>query len=207
MKKLLKTIVLAAAAAALTATAALAAEGWTFENNQWVFYQNDSKVYNTWKASSDGKYYYLGDDGGMGKKGTSHEAMAYIAHWLEACGEAGQLDLTCRYLTGEEVSLAEGGALRKAIERGGVATVFIDLDGWHFILLTGLEGDRVYAFDPWILPEPFPVPDVQTDYDHPYLYNRIVPRSRVESTDIHPYSLAPYETRCAVVMEKGRTQR
>ena len=67
MKKLLKTIVLAAAAAALTATAALAAEGWTFENNQWVFYQNDSKVYNTWKASSDGKYYYLGDDGGMVK--------------------------------------------------------------------------------------------------------------------------------------------
>ena len=149
----------------------------------------------------------FGDDGVTGKKGTSHEAMAYIAHWLEACGKAGQLDLTCRYLTGEEVSLAEGGALRKAIERGGVATVFIDLDGWHFILLTGLEGDRVYAFDPWILPEPFPVPDVQTDYDHPYLYNRIVPLSRVESTDIHPYSLAPYETRCAVVMEKGRTQR
>ncbi len=149
----------------------------------------------------------FGDDSVMGRKGTSHEAMAYIAHWLETCGQAGKLDLTCRYLTGEEVSLSEGGALRKAIERGGVATVFIDLDGWHFILLTGLEGDRVYAFDPWILPEPFPVPDVQTDYDHPYRYNRIVPLSRVESTDIHPYSLAPYETRCAVVMEKGRTQR
>lgn len=148
----------------------------------------------------------FGEDGTMGKKGTSHEAMAYIADWLDKCGKAGMLDLQCRYLAGHEVSLAAGGELREALERGGVATAYIDLDGWHFILLTGLEGDRVYAFDPWILPEPFPVPDVQTDYDHPYRYNRIVPLSRVESTDIHPYSLAPYETRCAVVMEKGRSQ-
>ena len=144
------------------------------------------------------------DAGTMGKKGTSHAAMAYIAHWLEACGKAGKLDLTCRYLTGEEVSLAEGSGLRAAIRQGGVATAYIDLDGWHYILLTGAEGDRVYAFDPWLLPEPFPVPDVQTDYDHPHLYNRVVPLSRFESTDIHPYSFGPVETREAVLMQKGR---
>ena len=142
--------------------------------------------------------------GALGKKGTTHESMRYIAHWLDACSEAGWLDLTCRYLTGEAVTLAEGSFLRETIRAGGVATAFIDLDGWHYILLTGAEGENVYAYDPWRLPEPFPVPDVLTDYDHPYLYNRVVPLRRFESTDIHPYSFGPYETREAVLMTRGR---
>ena len=142
------------------------------------------------------------DAGKEGRRGTTHAAMAHLASWLEDCGRAGWLDLSCRYLTGKDVSLAEGSALRAAIRGGGAAAAFIDLDGWHYILLTGAEEDRVYAFDPWILPEPFPVPDVQTDYDHPYLYNRIVPLRRFESTDIHPYSFGPYETREAVLMPR-----
>ena len=149
---------------------------------------------------------WIGEDGTPGKRGTTHAAMAHLSAWLEDCGRAGWLDLSCRYLTGKDVTLAEGSSLRGAILRGGTAVAFIDLDGWHYILLTGVEEDRVLAFDPWILPEPFPVLDVKTDYDHPYLYNRVVPLERFESTDIHPYSFGPYETREAVLMTKGRTK-
>ena len=145
---------------------------------------------------------WFGDDGVPGKRGTTHAAMGHIANWLEDCGRVGWLDLRCRYLTGEDVTLAEGSAMREAVRSGGAAVAFIDLDGWHYVLITGAEENRVYCFDPWILPEPFPVPDVQTDYDHPYLYNRIVPLARFESTDIHPYSFGPYETREAAVMTR-----
>lgn len=148
---------------------------------------------------------HFDDAGVMGKRGTTHAAMGYLAHWLADRASFGDFALDCRYLTGEAVTLAEGSELRAAIRRGGVATAFIDLDGWHYILLTGAEADRVYAFDPWLLPEPFPVPDVQTDYDHPYLYNRVVPLRRFESTDIHPYSFGPYETREAVLMLRRQT--
>ncbi len=148
---------------------------------------------------------WFGDDGTPGKRGTTHAAMRHLSSWLDDCGRVGWLDLRCTYLTGEAVTLSEGSALREAIRSGGVAVAFIDLDGWHYILLTGAQEDRVYAFDPWILPEPFPVPDVVTDTDHPYLYNRVVPLSRMESTDIHPYSLGPLEMREAVLLERGRT--
>ena len=148
---------------------------------------------------------HFDDAGVMGKRGTTHAAMGYVAGWLRQVGELGKMPLMCRYLTGEAVTLAPGSALRDALDRGACAVAFIDLDGWHYILLTGAEADRVYAFDPWLLPEPFPVPDVQTDYDHPYLYNRVVPLHRFESTDIHPYSFGPYETREAVLMLRRQT--
>ncbi|MBR6114537.1 MAG: peptidase C39 [Oscillospiraceae bacterium] len=142
------------------------------------------------------------EHGAAGRRGTTHAAMRYAADWLGRFADTGAIDLECRYLTGAEVTLAEGSGLRDALDRGGTAVAYIDLDGWHYILLTGVEGDTVYAFDPWILPEPFPVPDVKTDYDHPYSYNRVVPLSRFESTDIHPYSFGPYETREAVLMRR-----
>ena len=142
------------------------------------------------------------EKGAMGRLGTSHAAMRFLADWLNRHAAANGLDLQCEYLTGEDVTLAEGSRLRGVLNDGGVATAYIDLDGWHYILLTGAEGEKVYAFDPWILPEPFPVPDVVTDYDHPYRYNRVVPLSRFESTDIHPYSFGPYETREAIVFRR-----
>lgn len=142
------------------------------------------------------------DKGVMGLLGTSHAAMRFLADWLGRYAAAGKLPLRCEYLTGEHVTLAEGSYLRSVITGGGVATAYIDLDGWHYILLTGAEGERVFCFDPWILPEPFPVPDVTTDYEHAYSYNRVVPLARFESTDIHPYSFGPYETREAVVFKR-----
>ena len=145
---------------------------------------------------------WFDDEGNLGRRGTTHAAMGYVAGWLRQVGELGKMPLMCRYLTGEAVTLAPGSQLRQALEQGACAVVFIDLDGWHYILITAVEEDRVYAWDPWRLPEPFPVADVKTDYDHPYDYNRIVPLSRFESTEIHPYSLGPYETREAVILNR-----
>jgi hypothetical protein len=145
---------------------------------------------------------WLDDLGRMGRRGTTHAAMSHVAAWLAQVGELGVMPLTCRYLTGERVTLGAGSELREALDRGACAVAFIDLDGWHYVLITAVEGESVYAYDPWRLPEPFPVPDVTTDYGHPYDYNRIVPLSRFESTEIHPYSLGPYETREAVVLER-----
>ena len=145
---------------------------------------------------------WFDDAGNLGRRGTTHAAMRHVADWLRQVGELGMMPLVCRYLTGEAVTLAPGSGLRDALDRGGCAVAFIDLDGWHYVLITAVEGNDVYVYDPWRLPEPFPVPDVKTDYDHPYDYNRIVPFSRFESTDVHPYSFGPYETREAVVLER-----
>lgn len=65
MKKMLKAFVIAAALSAAGALTAAAANGWTQENGQWVYYDRDSKVYNEWKTAADGTWYYLGNNGYM----------------------------------------------------------------------------------------------------------------------------------------------
>ena len=64
MKKWMMVPVLAAAAV-LSFSAAAFADGWTKENNQWVYYQNGYKVTNDWRTRADGGYYYLDGSGIM----------------------------------------------------------------------------------------------------------------------------------------------
>ena len=92
---------------------------------------------------------WFDDEGKLGRRGTTHAAMGYVAGWLRQIGECGLMPLSCRYLTGEAVTLAPGSELRQALDRGASVVAFIDLDGWHYILITAAEGDKVYAWDPW----------------------------------------------------------
>ena len=47
------------------------------------------------------------------------------------------------------------------------------------------------------------MPDVQVVGE--YGYNRLVPITRFESEEIHPYAFGPYETREAVLLFNSRT--
>ena len=116
-----------------------------------------------------------GADGVSGKSGTSHTAMLFLSHWLEGFGKAGRLPIRSEYLTGRDVNLGAGSRIVSALRRGGAAVVRLDLDGWHYVLLTGIEGDGVRVFDPYYLPESLPA-DVQAVEGHEEAYNRIVPR-------------------------------
>lgn len=144
-------------------------------------------------------------DGTPGKKGTSHAAMMFLSHWLDGFGGTGKLPLKSIYLTGGDVTLEPGSRLRSSISRGCVAVARIDLDGWHYVLLTGVEKDRVYVFDPYWLSEPFPVPDVTCVQDQLFAYNRIVPLARFEQSEICPYAFGPYEQREAVLLFNKKT--
>ena len=144
-------------------------------------------------------------DGTPGKKGTSHAAMQFLSHWLDGFGETGKLALKSVYLTGGDVTFEPGSRLRSGIVRGGTAVVRIDLEGWHYVLVTDVREDSAYVFDPYRLPEPFPVPDVQTVADHEFSYNRIVPLAKFERTELLPYSFGPYEQREAVLLFNAGT--
>lgn len=42
-----------------------AKNGWAFENENWVYYQNDEKLMNHWVAAAGERWYYLDDQGSM----------------------------------------------------------------------------------------------------------------------------------------------
>ena len=89
-----------------------------------------------------------GADGASGKSGTSCMAMMFLSNWLNGFGQAGHLPISSRYLSGEAVNFRQNGSLWNALRQGGAAVVRLDFDGWHYVLLTGIENDLVYLFDP-----------------------------------------------------------
>ena len=139
---------------------------------------------------------------GYGARGTTHAALRYLTEWIERFGKTGQLNISSRYISEEQVSLEPDGLIAETIRNGGAAVTRIDLDGWHYILMTGLDEEYVYAFDPYKLDEPFPVPGVRVIADHELEYNRIIPRVSFATEDVHPYSFGPYQTRDAMLLTK-----
>ena len=85
----------------------------------------------------------FGADGTSGKSGTSRMAMMFLSNWLDGFGRAGHLPVRSRYLSGRAVNLRQNGALTDALRRGGAAVVRLYLDEPHYVLMTGLSGDRV----------------------------------------------------------------
>ena len=146
-----------------------------------------------------------GADGFSGKNGTTHAAMMFLSQWLNGFGKTGRLDITSSYITDRDVNLNPGSRLRDALARKGAAVVRLDLDGWHYVLLTNVKDDRVYMFDPYLLPDKCPLSDVCCSSDREYAYNRIVSINRMDSVELHPYALGPWETREAVLLFNGKT--
>lgn len=141
-----------------------------------------------------------GADGISGKSGTSHTAMMFLSHWLDGFGKTGRLPIRSEYLTGRDVNLSESGRIASALRRGGAAVVRLDLDGWHYVLLSGMEETGVLVFDPYYTSEPLPAEDVAVVDGHGERYNRIVSPARFETQEIRLYGFGPYETREAVLL-------
>ena len=141
----------------------------------------------------------FGEDGSTGRRGTSRMAMMFLSNWLNGYGES-------RYLSGREVNFSQNGPLRDALRRGGAAVVRLDLEGWHYVLLTRVEGGDVYLFDPYYHEGPFDNAELRVTDEHPCSYNRIVPVHYFEREEISVYSLGPFDTREAILLFNTDTE-
>ncbi len=147
----------------------------------------------------------FGADGSSGKCGTSRTAMLFLSSWINGYGQASGLPISSRYLSGECVDLSQNGLVRDALARGGVAVVRVDLEGDHYVLLTRIDGDRVYLFDPYRQEEPYAGPGIEQGEGDPYAYDHIVSAERMERTEQEPYAMGPVPGREAILLFNERT--
>ncbi len=141
-----------------------------------------------------------GLDGTAGKLGTSASAMMFLSNWLDNFGKVGILPISSRYLSGEMVYLGSSSSVNDALQRGGVAVVRLFTDEWHYILMTGIDGENIYAFDPYYQTEPFEQEDIALVTDKPFSHNRIIPARYFNSTKESLYAFAGTENREAVLI-------
>ena len=147
-----------------------------------------------------------GSDGACGKSGTSCMAMMFLSNWLNGFGPAGHFPISSRYLSGEAVNFRQDSSLRDALRRGGAAVVRVDFEGWHYVLLTDIQGDNVFLFDPYYREGPFAGEAIQVVIDHPTSYNRIVPTRYFERETQEVYAFGPIEGREAVLLFNEKTK-
>lgn len=144
--------------------------------------------------------------GECGKRGTSCNAIRFLSGWLDRYGVSGDIAVCSRFEQGSCVSLAEDSTLTRVLQGGGAAVVHIFLDGiGHYVLLTGIEENRVYMFDPYFDPGITGADGVLMDNSHPFSYNRIVPVSLLDGQERVSYSMGPDPTReCVLLMRRSR---
>ncbi|MCH4038480.1 MAG: hypothetical protein LKG48_01160 [Lachnospiraceae bacterium] len=91
--------------------------------------------------------------------------------------------------------------IRRALSEGSAVVVRLFLDEAHYVLLTGIDGDDVYMFDPYYQDGPLDfAPDIRFVDDHPFSYNRIVPAKYLNAEGETIYSLGPKATREAIII-------
>lgn len=87
-----------------------------------------------------------------------------------------------------------------------VAVVRLNFDGWHYVLLTEIQGDKLRMFYPYYRADPFEHESLHMITDHLAEYNRIVPVRYLEREREEVYSLGPPHTREAVLLFNEHTK-
>lgn len=142
----------------------------------------------------------FGSDGVIGKTGTTATAMMFLSNWLTNYGKTGRLPIACRYFAGDAVHFHDDSPILTALRSGAVAVQRLYLDVGHYVLLTGVEGERVRLFDPYYEETTYDDPDIQVIHDQPFACNRIVPIPVLEQEGEADYNLGPVPLRETVLL-------
>lgn len=147
------------------------------------------------------------DKGESGKFGTSASAMMFLSNWLNQFGQVKSFPIACEFLSGEDVFISQTNKIVAALQQGGAVVLRLFLDVGHYVLLTGIEGDDIYLFDPYYVEQDDPELDpeflgegITFITNQPKRANRKVSMQRLNQQTEGFYEMGPYAIREAVIM-------
>jgi hypothetical protein len=147
--------------------------------------------------------------GEHGKGGTSRMAMMFISGWLNEYGKAAKFPVETDYLSGGTLSAQPGSRITQALLENGVVIVRVMYEVEHYILLTGLDGFDVLAWDPWYRDTPFTgrTADIRLIHDAPFCANCKFPLGRLNEKGRGTYHMSDPETREAILLFNKTTRK
>ncbi len=147
------------------------------------------------------------DAGEICKRGTSPAAMDYICNWLNHFSQVKEFPIHCEHITAEEVIITPDSKIMTALKDGGVVVLRLFLEVSHYVLLTGIEDDRILLFDPYYeeesdpdFDEEYKTDEIRFVYDLPKKANRSVSIKRLNRTGTDYYEMGDYPCREALLM-------
>lgn len=147
------------------------------------------------------------EEGEVGKHGTSASAMMFLANWMNQFGKMKNFPVSCEFMSGEDVYISQTSKILCALQQGGVVVLRLYLEVPHYVLLTGVEGESIYIFDPYYEEEDDP--ELSIEYSEPGITfingrpkyaNRMVTIEKLNRTTESFYEMGPVDIREAVII-------
>jgi len=143
------------------------------------------------------------EDGNIGHGGTSREAISLIVNWLNEISSSYNFKIKCHKLEASGVLFSK---IKNALDKDGVALIRT----WqgsleHYVIITKIDENDVYLFDPFFLPKDYYDKDeeVKMIFNQPFNYNRIITKKRFLTRKASDFALGQIKTReCVLIMKK-----
>lgn len=140
--------------------------------------------------------------GEIGKGGTSVYALKFLSNWLNENAKNKGMNIKCTSIPKDEISIYNL-ELKDKIKNGAVAIVRIYQDYDHYCLLTKLDEEFAYLFDPYYLNINYydNDEDVEIIKDRPFEFNRKVKKERMEKHITKDFALVRGENSEIIIIE------
>lgn len=143
-----------------------------------------------------------GKDGIVGKGGTSRNHAKLLArYFVNFANNNDNFDINCKVLTKQEVNLAE---MKTTTDNGGVIIARCMQDCEHYVLITKIDDNFAYIFDPYFLEEDYYKEDdaVAIILYEEFTHNRLVKIERLFEESNKDFSLLKKEDREVILINR-----
>lgn len=140
------------------------------------------------------------------KSGTTDMAMWFMSHWLNQFGKVRKFPIWCENLQGSDVFLGDTSRVTVCLQQKGAVVAKVMLGCWHYVLLTGLDGEYVELFDPYFRQRPFDKDGIEMVWNEPRRFNRRVHMDVLNRDGKEPYEFGRVDQRECVLLYNTRTR-
>lgn len=140
------------------------------------------------------------------KSGTTGMAMMFLANWLNQFGKVKKWPIYCEMVNGEDVRISQSSKIAECLGQGGVAVARVMLGCWHYVLLTGIDEQYVYLFDPYYRMKPFSIEGIEMIKDAPLKMNRKIRHNIFNSEGKGYYALGKLADRECMILYNKKTK-
>ena len=145
--------------------------------------------------------------GEMGKSGTTAMAMMFLSNWFNQFGKIKKFPIYSEFLKPEDVYMSRDCKIAECLQQGGAVVARLMLGGWHYVLLTGIDNENIYLFDPYYRKNPFKEDGIDMIRTEPTKYNRKVRFDIFNSTGKGYYAFGPEAEREATLIYNTNTRK
>lgn len=142
-----------------------------------------------------------GESGIVGEAGTSRNALINLIDWIHDYVDENDFDITFTNLEKENVTRE---LIQECLDNNGCVLARCYQDVEHYVLITKMDDNFTYIFDPYYVEEDYYVNDeeVAVVLNAPFTHNRLVKTNRLFSEEHLDFSLMEISKREVVLIAR-----